>query len=200
MSAEFLITLGSKTDIEGAFTGLYVGGRNEPRIAMIGRSNVGKSSLINALVGARVARISKQPGKTRSLHLYYWKEASKIIVDLPGYGFAKVAKTEQARWSEFIGLYLKADKGLELALMLLDARHGPTALDEEAIRFLSFKGIPVIFILTKVDALKNQSERVKRGREVEARLAELGLKDVSQFWVSAQSKEGLKDLARALGG
>ncbi len=198
MAGEFIVTVGDKSNLEGLFNGPFMKGRGEPRVAVVGRSNVGKSTLINKLLESKVAQVSKQPGKTRCIHFYLWLEARKIVADLPGYGYAKTAKTERDRWSEFINAYLKEDENLEQALVLLDSRHGPTELDEEAIRFLSREGIAVTLVFTKVDGLKNQSERVRRKREADVAVRKLGIDPETCHWVSATSGDGLKLLAKSL--
>ncbi|HCM40526.1 MAG TPA: ribosome biogenesis GTP-binding protein YsxC [Bdellovibrionales bacterium] len=198
MPGEFIVTLGDVSNIPGMFEGHFLKGRSEPRIAMVGRSNVGKSSLINALLQARLAQVSKEPGKTRAIHFYLWKEMGKIVADLPGYGYARAGHDERDRWARFINAYLKEDGNLERAMVLLDARHGPTELDLEAIGFLSLKGIPVTFIMTKFDALKTQSDRARRSKEVNAVLKDMGYGPKDVYWVSATSKDGLKTLTRAI--
>ncbi|MCM2324188.1 MAG: ribosome biogenesis GTP-binding protein YihA/YsxC [Oligoflexia bacterium] len=200
MAGEFLVTLGDLSQLAGVVKGRFVKGRGEPRIAMVGRSNVGKSSLINSLLGGRLAQVSNQPGKTRCIHFYHWKNIGKIVADLPGYGFARSSHDERERWEKFIRAYLEEDEGLELALVLLDARHGPTALDLEAIRFLSFTGIPVNFVFSKADTLKTQSERALRRREAGQALREAGYDPELAFWVSSKTRDGLKELERGLGG
>lgn len=198
MAGEYIITVGDKAQLPTLIKGDYLQGRPEPRIAMVGRSNVGKSSLINALMGGSLARVSKQPGKTRHIHFYAWKEAKRIIADLPGYGFARASMEDRDKWSVFVNAYLRCDKNLDAAVVLLDARHGPTKADQEAIRFLSFENIPVIFVMTKFDTLKTQSERVARKREVASILGDWGVESNSVYWVSAKTKDGLKALSATL--
>lgn len=192
MAGEFVITLGDLSQLPKLFKGAYLHGRGEPRIAMVGRSNVGKSSLINAMLGTRLAQVSAEPGKTRAIHFYFWKEARVVVADLPGYGFAKASHSERERWSHFINGYLKADPALAMAIVLLDARHGPTPLDREAIGFLSLKGIPVTFVFTKSDTLKTQSERARRKKEAAQALEEMGFDPGSAFWVSSKTKDGIR--------
>jgi len=203
MAGEFLVTLGDlsqlPTLLKGENLNTRSASRREPRIAMVGRSNVGKSSLINVLLGHRLAQTSNQPGKTRQIHFYLWKEASKIIADLPGYGYARAGKEDQANWAKFIDAYLRADEALERALVLLDARHGPTPVDLEALRFLAGEGIPLTIVFSKSDTLKTQSERAKRRKETAQALTELGIDPSLVFWVSSETRDGLKVLAKELG-
>jgi GTP-binding protein len=201
MAGQFLLTIGDSSQLEDLFRGDFLKGHGEPRIAMVGRSNVGKSSLINALVGARgtkLARVSKEPGKTRCIHFYMWKEPQVIIADLPGYGFAKVSHAERDRWAEFIDIYMKSDVNLRRAVVLLDGRHGPTESDRGAIGFLSSEGIPVTFVMTKLDQIKTQSERSKRKKEVALSMKEMGFRPELVFWVSAKTGDGLKSLIEEL--
>jgi GTP-binding protein len=198
MSGVFLHTVGDASQLEGLFKGPFLKGHREPRIAMVGRSNVGKSSLINALTGSKLAQVSNQPGKTRCIHFYSWKDPKLVIADLPGYGFAKASHEERERWAEFINSYLRADENLQRAVVLLDGRHGPTELDRGAIQFLSSEGIPVTFVMTKSDQLKTQSERAARKKEVEATMKGLGFGSELIFWVSAKTKDGLKSLTEEL--
>jgi GTP-binding protein len=198
MQSEFIYTLADVSQFSGFFQGKFMKGYPHPRIAMVGRSNVGKSSLINGLLEAKLARTSGEPGKTRAIHFYLWKKAGKIVADLPGYGYAKAARTDREKWEKFIDRYLKEETNLERVLLLLDARHGPTDNDRDAIEFLSLRRIPVTFVFTKIDTLKTQSERVKRQREAKEALNALGVHSESVFWVSSESKVGLKQLSQAL--
>ncbi len=165
---------------------------------MVGRSNVGKSSLINALLGTKLAQVSNQPGKTRCIHFYLWEDVGKIVADLPGYGYAKTAMSERERWGRFINAYVDVDTKLEKALVLLDSRHGPSDLDIEAIKFLGDQGVPVQCVFTKSDALKNQAERAKRKKEAAAALKSIGIDPADAIWVSAKTKDGLKQLAESV--
>jgi GTP-binding protein len=200
MAGEFVLTIGSEDQIGKVVQGPFLKGHRAPRFAMVGRSNVGKSSLINALLGAKLAQVSNQPGKTRSIHFYLWKERRKIVADLPGYGYARTAMTERDRWAGFINRYLRSDESLERAVVLLDARHGPTELDREAIRFLSFESIPITFVFTKADTLKTQAERAARRKEAAQALLEMGYDPRDALWVSVKTKDGLKQLSQVLAG
>ncbi len=131
-------------------------------IAFAGRSNVGKSSLINKLLGRKsLARVSAVPGKTATIN-FYDLDHTLHLVDLPGYGYAKVAKSEKYRWADLIEGYLNdQERDLGLVVMLVDMRHSPTALDCDMANYLIETERPFIVVLTKADKLK-KTEREKR--------------------------------------
>ena len=194
----FIITLADPAQIPKLIKDGFFMGLAQPRIAMVGRSNVGKSSLLNALFQRKVARVSQTPGKTKAIHFFMWEKTNKIVADLPGYGFAKVPKEEQKMWSNLIGSYITADSGLEQVLVLLDSRHGPTPDDFEALNYILKKGIPVRVVLTKFDKLKTQSERAKRKKEVLAALAVYGVQEADLFWVSVNDLRTIEFLRKKL--
>ena len=132
----------------------------EIEIAFAGRSNVGKSSLLNKLFNRKaLARVSSVPGKTATINFY--KADGVIFVDLPGYGYAKVGKSEKQRWSELIEGYFNDDRNFGLIVQLIDMRHPPTKLDLDMIHYLIERELPFLIVLTKSDKL-NKTEREKR--------------------------------------
>ncbi len=126
-----------------------------PEIVFSGRSNVGKSSLINAIFNRKsLARVSSVPGKTTTINFFRMKNVR--FVDLPGYGYAKVAKTEKSRWSDLIGGYFDDDRDIALVMQLIDVRHSPSKEDMIMINFLIESELPFIIILTKSDKLSKK--------------------------------------------
>lgn len=154
--------------------------------AFSGRSNVGKSSLINKLLNRKaLARVSSVPGKTVTINFYSLENI--YIVDLPGYGYAKVAKSEKERWAGLVEGYLKNRESLALVFQLIDFRHPPTADDRMMIEFLVESELPFVVVLTKADKLK-KSERVMRRK---ALLSELPYADeITMVEFSAETGEG----------
>ncbi|MGD0201022.1 MAG: ribosome biogenesis GTP-binding protein YihA/YsxC [Bryobacteraceae bacterium] len=129
-----------------------------PEIAFLGRSNVGKSSLLNCLVGSRqLARAGRKPGSTRLIH-FYRINGQFCFADLPGYGFARVSKQTLASWRELIEAYLLGRQSLALAILLIDVRRGWMEKDLELKRWLEFHNRRHLLVATKMDRLKNQSE------------------------------------------
>lgn len=128
-----------------------------PEVSFIGRSNVGKSSLLNSLIGRKnLARISSTPGKTRGLYFYLLND-SFYFVDLPGYGYAKVSKKERERWAPIIEDYLAKRSSLRGCLHLIDCRHEPTADDQLMSQWLRAHTIPTITVATKSDKLSRSA-------------------------------------------
>lgn len=128
-----------------------------PEVSFIGRSNVGKSSLLNSLIGRKnLARISSTPGKTRGLYFYLLNDAF-CFVDLPGYGYAKVSKKERERWAPIIEDYLAKRSSLRGCLHLIDCRHEPTADDQQMSQWLRAHTIPTISVATKADKLSRSA-------------------------------------------
>ena len=124
-----------------------------PQVAFSGRSNVGKSSLTNALLGRKkLARVSGEPGKTITVN-YYLVDKSLYLVDLPGYGFARRPKQDQARWSAVTQAYFAANSSLRLVLQLIDARIGATDDDRMMLDYMNANGIPYVIVATKCDKL-----------------------------------------------
>lgn len=163
-------------------------------IAFSGRSNVGKSSLINRLFGRRsLARVSATPGKTATINFYRLENIN--FVDLPGYGYAKVAKSEKERWSDLIGGYL-ADPARDIGLVfqLVDMRHPPSKDDIQMINYLVENELPFVVVLTKSDKL-NKTERSKR---LEAFKTEIPYyEDITVVPFSAVTDEGV-DVLRGI--
>ena len=127
----------------------------KPEIAFAGRSNVGKSSLINKVFNRKsLARVSAVPGKTATINFYTLENI--YIVDLPGYGYAKVAKSDKERWSGLIEGYLTADRYIALVFQLIDMRHPPSADDLHMINFLIDFEIPFVIVLTMSDKLSKR--------------------------------------------
>lgn len=123
-------------------------------IAFVGKSNVGKSSLINTLVNRKaLARTSSNPGKTRTIN-FYNVEDKVYFVDLPGYGYAKVSKVEQEKWASMIESYLKRRKQLKYIVMLIDVRHEPSTNDRLMYEWLKHYGFKIIIVATKSDKVK----------------------------------------------
>ena len=138
-----------------------------PEIAMAGKSNVGKSSLINSLCRrSKLARTSSEPGKTRLVNYYLINETAEdsgfLLVDLPGYGFAKAPKSEQQKWGEMIEGYLTGSKQLKHVFHLVDIRHEPTRDDQLMVEYLRHYDIPFSVIATKADKLS----KAQRGRSI----------------------------------
>ncbi len=155
----------SVTFVKGAVRWSELPDDGRPEVAFIGRSNVGKSSLINAMVGRRsLARTSGTPGKTQQFN-YYLIDDAFYFVDLPGYGYAKVARDQRDRWGRFIGTYLSDREPLRLVFHLVDSRHEPTSLDRDIMETMRGGRVPYVIVLTKADKLSG-NERVKSERRV----------------------------------
>ena len=125
-----------------------------PEIAFTGRSNVGKSSLINLLLNRRkLAKVSATPGKTRTINFFSINGGEFRLVDLPGYGYAKVSKAETADWGKMMEDYLGKREGLKVVVQLVDSRHAPTAQDKQMYEYLRYYGLDGIVAATKADKL-----------------------------------------------
>ena len=140
---------------------------DKPEIAFAGKSNVGKSSLINSLVNRKaLARTSSQPGKTQTINFYNINE-EMYLVDLPGYGYAKVSESEKAKWGQMIERYLHTSEQLKAVFLLIDIRHEPSANDKMMYNWIVDMGYDPIIIATKLDKLKRSQiqKHVKMLRE-----------------------------------
>lgn len=151
--AQFITSLDAFRDYPGI---------GRPEIAMVGKSNVGKSSMINKLTNnGKLARTSAEPGKTRLINLFNLNDEI-VLVDLPGYGFARVSRGEKQRWAGMIEGYLAQSKNLKRVLMLVDMRHQPTNDDIDMVNYLRHYGIPFTVAATKADKLS----RAEKSRSI----------------------------------
>ncbi len=165
-----------------------------PEIAFSGRSNVGKSSLINKLLQRKaLARTSATPGKTATINFY--RLDTLRLVDLPGYGYAKVSGSERRRWSELIEGYFNDDRDMRLVLQLLDIRHTPSKDDYQMLDYMVERGIPFVVVLTKADKL-NKTQRAQRMAAFEQELADF--EGITCIPFSATTGEGAEEIREIL--
>jgi GTP-binding protein len=162
-------------------------------VTFVGRSNVGKSSLLNALCRKDLARVSSTPGRTRTINVFQ-VALDRWIVDLPGYGFAGVrgarAAEEVSGWQGMIEGYLTGRASLRMVFLLIDAKVGPTELDREMLRWLKSKALPWHPVATKADQVKRSSSHARRAELA----AQLGVEPKALFWVSATEGWGVAEL------
>lgn len=160
---------------------------DQPEIALAGRSNVGKSSFINTLLGRKnLARTSSKPGKTQQLNFYNIDDKLRFV-DVPGYGYAKVSKTERAKWGKMIEEYLTSRDNLRAVVSLVDMRHEPTADDIQMYEFLKYYEIPVIVVATKADKIP----RGKWNKHESVIKKKLGFESSDRFIVfSSETRQG----------
>lgn len=165
-----------------------------PEVAFAGRSNVGKSSLLNQLVRRkRFARVSNTPGRTREIN-FFVVNRQFVLVDLPGYGYARLSKEKRAEWRPLIEGYLRHSPELRGIVQLLDVRHDPTRDDTQMLAFLADLGVPTLFALTKIDKLG----ATKRTERIRTLMEELGASEEQVIPFSAVTGEGRDDLAAAV--
>ena len=168
-----------------------------PEVAFLGRSNVGKSSILNALVGRKqLARTSSTPGKTRLIHFFDVSAGGQelALVDLPGYGWAKVSRTERESWGKLVEGYLEDRPPLCLAILLQDLRRDFSEDETLLLDWLDAREVAWQVVVTKVDKLKPM-RRAKRLKELALQLERKGTKLVT---TSAQTRHGIDDLWRAI--
>ena len=163
---------------------------NNIEFAFAGHSNVGKSSLLNAIFGRKaLAKVSSQPGKTATVNFYDIDGVK--FVDLPGYGYAKVSLNDKKRWADLVEGYLMSDRDIRLVVQLVDSRHEPTKDDVQMIDFMIDNEMPFIIALTKADKL-NKTERLKREK---AFMDEIPCADqITMIWTSTTTGEGISEL------
>ena len=184
----FLRSASAHTQLEDSVT----------EIALVGRSNVGKSSLINAIANRnKLAKTSKTPGATQLLNIYeYGDEGSgRWIVDLPGYGYAKLSKNRQKQMATMINGYMVEREQLTHAVVLIDANVGPTDLDLQTVDWLRHIDLDFVVVGTKVDKIKS-SERSKKQKKAASRL-QMASGDI--YWCSAEKGTGIPEVRALLG-
>jgi GTP-binding protein len=167
-----------------------------PQVAFSGRSNVGKSSLINTLLRRtrnKIAHVSATPGKTQALNFYRVND-DFFLVDLPGYGYARVPESTRAAWAELIDWYLGESGRVKGVVHLVDARHPPTEHDLRMVSYLGELGVPALIVLTKVDKLKKKERERSLPRAAEA----LGVDESQLLPFSSKTGEGRDALLEAL--
>ena len=165
-----------------------------PEIVFSGKSNVGKSSLINKLIQRKsMARVSAKPGKTATINFFALQEAH--FVDLPGYGYAKVSQAEKQRWAELVEGYFAQDRNIALVVQICDMRHKPTADDMTMIDYLHRSGYPFIIALTKMDKLKKTQQAI-RLEELKQELSEYP--DVTLCPCSSEDGTGIDNIRRII--
>ena len=166
-----------------------------PEVLFCGRSNVGKSSMINCLLGRKsMARTSEKPGKTATIN-YYEIDRKLFLVDLPGYGYARVSQAEKDKWARFMQAYFNYDSDKQLAVSLVDLRHGPSEADMEMAAFLEQAGIPYWIVATNADKLSKTAaaENLEALKEV---YADLHPKNILAF--SSKTKLGREELVKEM--
>jgi len=167
-----------------------------PQIAFSGRSNVGKSSLINVLLQRtrkKIAHVSGSPGKTQTLNFYQVND-DFFLVDLPGFGYAKVPKSLRSSWQELIARYLRETPELRGVVYLVDARHPPTDIDRAMVERLADVGLPALIVLTKVDKLGAR----ERAASITRAASDLVLDEDQLLPFSSKTREGRADLLDAI--
>ena len=174
-------------------------GDDIPEIVLAGRSNVGKSSLVNALGGnKKLARVSQTPGKTQQI-IYFDMDSQAILADLPGYGFSKASKDKSKGFSELCDNYFKVRKGIDLVLLLIDIRHEPSNDDIGMLNYLNSTGLPYFLVFTKCDKLSAQ--QVRKQLQMMSNCLDFA-EDSRVFAVSSSEtnpqKSGINDLKQAI--
>lgn len=167
-----------------------------PQVAFSGRSNVGKSSLINTLLRrtrSKIARVSATPGKTQALNFYSVND-DFYLVDLPGYGYAKVPEAVRDSWARLIEWYLGESGHVCGVVHLVDARHAPTSHDKTMVAYLAEVGLPTLIVLTKIDKLK----RSERQHSIRRAMDALSLEEDQLLPFSSKTGEGRKELLGAV--
>lgn len=164
-----------------------------PEYAFIGRSNVGKSSLINAITRKKgLARISSTPGKTQTMN-YFLINKEWYLVDLPGYGYAKISKTKRKKWRQMIERYLQHRENLYCVIQLIDSRHNLQENDLEFMNWMGESGIPFVIAFTKIDKIKI-SDRNKNIKKLLKQLSEYWDPLPTHFVTSAEKNTGTEDI------
>lgn len=173
-----------------------------PEIVFSGKSNVGKSSLINKLLNRKaLARVSATPGKTATINFYNIQGAR--LVDLPGYGYAKVSQAEKRRWAELVEGYLGSGRNIQCIVQIVDIRHRPTENDLQMIRFLMDAGFPFVVVATKADKL-NKTQRQQQLAMFEELFRDENGENTLQVLpfssVSGEGAESIRQMIRSLAG
>lgn len=165
----------------------------KPMIAVCGKSNVGKSSFINMLANRKkLAKTSSEPGRTRLVNYFDFGEF--ILADLPGYGFARVSKTEKEKWAKTLDAFFKNKDQIAHVFMLADSRHDPTADDVQMIEFLHYHTLPFTVVLTKADKLS----KMKLKEHIKAIAADLYLGEKNLLATSAETGYGKADVLQKI--
>ena len=187
----------NKVEFEAAFGTLrQIPQSDLPEIVFAGRSNVGKSSMLNRLFNRKnLARVSSMPGKTITIN-FFKVENDVRIVDLPGYGYAKVAKGEKRRWAEMMEGYFQSPRNIKLVVQLVDMRHKPSEDDYIMMRFLQDAGLPFIVAATKSDKL-NKTQYNERKNGLREELAEFG-DNLTILPFSSEKGEGTEELKKII--
>lgn len=185
----------TNVEFKGAYgTSAQIPESKRPEVSFVGRSNVGKSSLINKLFNRKkLAYVSSKPGKTSTVNFFGNDDVD--FVDLPGYGYAKVSKSEKARWSEMINGYFDQYRFYALVVSLIDSRHPATDLDVAMVEFLRACNMPFVIAMTKTDKLSNnQLNNAKRALRKQLALPD----DVAIIATSAEKGTGMSELKAAI--